>query len=48
MKLDALGLGVSSGRVASVRVSGLITRGGMSFFAPRYGLVYDTVTEFKV
>ncbi|OBT82275.1 hypothetical protein VE02_10140 [Pseudogymnoascus sp. 03VT05] len=48
MKLDALGLGVSGGRVASVGVGGLITGGGMSFFAPRYGLVCDTVTEFEV
>ncbi|KAL5351693.1 hypothetical protein ACLOAV_003553 [Pseudogymnoascus australis] len=48
MKLDALGLGVSGGRVASVGVGGLITGGGMSFFSPRYGLVCDTVTEFEV
>lgn len=30
MKLDALGLGVSGGRIASVGVGGLITGGGMS------------------
>lgn len=48
LKLDALGLGVSGGRVASVGVGGLTTGGGMSFFAPRYGFVCDTVTEFEV
>ncbi|KFZ11828.1 hypothetical protein V501_04569 [Pseudogymnoascus sp. VKM F-4519 (FW-2642)] len=47
LKLDALGLGVSGGRVASVGVGGLTTGGGMSFFAPRYGFVCDTVTEFE-
>ncbi|KFY44782.1 hypothetical protein V494_01307 [Pseudogymnoascus sp. VKM F-4513 (FW-928)] len=47
-KLDPLGLGVSGGRVASVGVGGLTTGGGMSFFAPRYGFVCDTVTEFEV
>ncbi|KFY65230.1 hypothetical protein V496_02728 [Pseudogymnoascus sp. VKM F-4515 (FW-2607)] len=48
LKLDALGLGVSGGRVGSVGVGGLVTGGGMSFFAPRYGFVCDTVTEFEV
>ncbi|KFY47091.1 hypothetical protein V494_00180 [Pseudogymnoascus sp. VKM F-4513 (FW-928)] len=48
MKLDALGLGVSGGRVASVGVGGLITGGGMSFFSARHGFVCDTVTEFEV
>lgn len=48
LKLDALGLGVSGGRVSSVGVGGLVTGGGMSFFAPRYGFVCDTVTEFEV
>lgn len=48
LKLDALGLGVSGGRVASVGVGRLTTGGGMSFFAPRYGFVCDTVTEFEV
>lgn len=48
LKLDALGLAVSGGRVSSVGVGGLVTGGGMSFFAPRYGFVCDTVTEFEV
>lgn len=48
MKLEPLGLGVSGGRDGSVGVGGLITGGGMSFFAPRYGFVCDTVTEFEV
>ncbi|KAL8675658.1 MAG: hypothetical protein Q9186_007685, partial [Xanthomendoza sp. 1 TL-2023] len=46
--LDAVGLGVAGGRVANVGVGGLITGGGMSYFAPRYGFVCDQVVNFEV
>ena len=67
LKLDALNLAISGGRVASVGVAGLTTggmqflvagglyisyltryTGGMSFFAPRTGLVCDNVVNFEV
>lgn len=48
LKLDALGLATSGGRVASVGVAGLTLGGGISFFSPRYGLVCDNVINFQV
>lgn len=48
LMLDAMGLAISGGRVASVGVGGLTTGGGMSFFAPRTGLVCDNVVNFEV
>ncbi|KAL8691132.1 MAG: hypothetical protein Q9218_003584, partial [Villophora microphyllina] len=46
--LDAVSLGVAGGRVATVGVGGLITGGGMSYFAPKYGFVCDQVDNFEV
>ncbi|KAI9841211.1 MAG: hypothetical protein M1837_000938 [Sclerophora amabilis] len=48
MKLDALGLSVSGGRVSDVGVAGLIIGGGISFFSARYGFACDNVEEFEV
>ncbi|KAL9603056.1 MAG: hypothetical protein Q9219_001420 [cf. Caloplaca sp. 3 TL-2023] len=47
-KLDLMGLGVAGGRISDVGVGGLITGGGMSYFAPRYGFVCDQVINFEV
>jgi hypothetical protein len=47
-KLDAVGLGTSGGRVATVGVGGLTTGGGISFFSRERGLVCDNVLEFEV
>ncbi|KAI4125762.1 MAG: hypothetical protein LQ338_004098 [Usnochroma carphineum] len=47
-KLDAIGLAVAGGRNSDVGVGGLITGGGMSYFAPRYGFVCDQVLNFEV
>lgn len=46
--LDAVGIGVAGGRVANVGVGGLITGGGMSYFAPRYGFVCDQVVNYEI
>ena len=46
--LDAAGLGVAGGRVAGVGVGGLITGGGLSYFAPRYGFVCDQVVNYRI
>lgn len=48
LKLDALNLATSGGRVGIVGVGGLITGGGVSFFSPRYGYVCDNVENFEV
>ncbi|KAI9780213.1 MAG: hypothetical protein M1816_003137 [Peltula sp. TS41687] len=48
LKLDAMELAVPGGRVGAVGVAGLTTGGGLSFFAPRYGLVCDNVDNFEV
>ncbi|KAI4173898.1 MAG: hypothetical protein LQ343_002666 [Gyalolechia ehrenbergii] len=47
-QLDLNGLGVAGGRISEVGVGGLITGGGMSYFAPRYGFVCDQVLNFEV
>lgn len=47
-ELDAVGLGVAGGRVSDVGVGGLITGGGMSYYAPRFGFVCDQVLNFEV
>ncbi|KAI4183119.1 MAG: hypothetical protein L6R41_005584 [Letrouitia leprolyta] len=47
-ELDVLGLGVAGGRFADVGVRGLITGGGMSYFASRYGFACDQVLNFEV
>jgi FAD/FMN-containing dehydrogenase len=41
--LDAQEIGIPGGRVSTVSVRGLITGGGISFFSPRYGWVFDSV-----
>ncbi|KAI9752305.1 MAG: hypothetical protein M1835_001107, partial [Candelina submexicana] len=46
--LDAQGYAVPGGRVGSVGVGGLVTGGGNSFFAARYGFVCDNVRGFEV
>ncbi|KAL9025986.1 MAG: hypothetical protein Q9180_007559, partial [Flavoplaca navasiana] len=46
--LDAVGVGVAGGRVANVGVGGLVTGGGMSYFAPRYGFVCDQVVNYEI
>ncbi|KAI9820173.1 MAG: hypothetical protein M1827_005795 [Pycnora praestabilis] len=48
LKLDALNLATSGGRVAQVGVGGLTTGGGNSFFAARYGFVCDNVVNHQV
>jgi hypothetical protein len=47
-KLDAIGVGTSGGRVATVGVGGLVTGGGISFFSREHGLVCDNVQTFQV
>ncbi|KAL8938075.1 MAG: hypothetical protein Q9216_004090 [Gyalolechia sp. 2 TL-2023] len=47
-ELDVMGLGVAGGRISDVGVGGLITGGGLSYFAPRYGFVCDQVLNFEV
>ncbi|KAL8759916.1 MAG: hypothetical protein Q9184_003476 [Pyrenodesmia sp. 2 TL-2023] len=47
-ELDAVGLGVAGGRVSAVGVGGLITGGGLSYHAPRFGFVCDQVLNFEV
>ncbi|KAI4251814.1 MAG: hypothetical protein LQ352_004642 [Teloschistes flavicans] len=46
--LDAVGLGVAGGRISDVGVGGLITGGGMSYYAPKYGFVCDQVDNFQL
>ncbi|MCJ1226704.1 hypothetical protein MMC12_003357 [Toensbergia leucococca] len=48
LKLDAMDLAVSGGRVYDVGVGGLTSGGGNSFFAPRFGFVCDNVERFEV
>ncbi|KAH8810761.1 hypothetical protein F5884DRAFT_875578 [Xylogone sp. PMI_703] len=48
LKLDAMGLAIAGGRVASVGVGGLTTGGGVSFFSPRTGFVCDSAVNFEV
>ncbi|KAI4282625.1 MAG: hypothetical protein L6R38_002817 [Xanthoria sp. 2 TBL-2021] len=46
--LDAVGVGVAGGRVADVGVGGLVTGGGLSYHAPRYGFVCDQVVNYEI
>lgn len=46
--LDAVGVGVAGGRVADVGVGGLVTGGGLSHHAPRYGFVCDQVVNYEI
>ncbi|KAI9671566.1 MAG: hypothetical protein M1817_003618 [Caeruleum heppii] len=46
--LSPLNLSVTGGRASTVGVGGLVTGGGMSFFAPRYGFACDNVHNFEV
>ncbi|KAK2855753.1 hypothetical protein FQN49_004882 [Arthroderma sp. PD_2] len=46
--LEAKGLAVAVGRASSVGVGGLTLGGGISFFAPRYGFVSNTVLSYKI
>ncbi|KAI1087034.1 putative oxidoreductase [Rostrohypoxylon terebratum] len=46
--LDPLGLSVAGGRAAGVGVGGLSLGGGISFFSPRYGWTFDTVSNFQI
>ena len=48
MKLDAMELAVSGGRVYDVGVGGLTLGGGNSFFGPRSGFGCDNVRSFEV
>ena len=48
LKLDAMKLAVSGGRVNDVGVGGLTLGGGNSYFASRYGFVCDNVNNFEV
>lgn len=48
LKLDAMDLATSGGRVAPVGVGGLTLGGGISFFSPRYGFVCDNVENFEI
>ncbi|KAL9121317.1 MAG: hypothetical protein Q9187_002128 [Circinaria calcarea] len=48
LKLDAMNVSVSGGRASNIGVAGLITGGGMSFFAPRYGFACDNVENFEI
>ncbi|KAL9122301.1 MAG: hypothetical protein Q9187_001149 [Circinaria calcarea] len=48
MKLDAMNVSVSGGRVSGVGVGGLTTGGGISFFAPRFGFACDNVVNFEI
>jgi FAD/FMN-containing dehydrogenase len=47
-ELEAMGLGTSGGRVATVGVGGLVTGGGVSYFGREKGMVCDNVLEFEV
>ncbi|KAL8915022.1 MAG: hypothetical protein Q9171_000462 [Xanthocarpia ochracea] len=47
-KLDAQGLAIPGGRVATVGVGGLITGGGTSFFSRRVGFVCDNVINYEL
>ncbi|KAL8902883.1 MAG: hypothetical protein Q9207_004311 [Kuettlingeria erythrocarpa] len=47
-KLDAQGLAIPGGRVASVGTGGLITGGGISFFSGRVGFVCDNVINYEL
>lgn len=47
-KLDAQGLAIPGGRVASVGAGGLITGGGVSFFSGRFGFVCDNVINYEL
>ncbi|KAL4941787.1 hypothetical protein BDV06DRAFT_235818 [Aspergillus oleicola] len=46
--LKPLGVAVTGGRSDTVGVGGLIIGGGMSYFAPRYGLACDNVINFEI
>ncbi|KAL4926705.1 FAD-binding oxidoreductase [Aspergillus undulatus] len=46
--LKPLGVAVTGGRSDSVGVGGLIIGGGMSYFAPQYGLACDNVLSFEI
>ncbi|KAL4961389.1 FAD-binding oxidoreductase [Aspergillus stella-maris] len=46
--LKPLGIAVTGGRSDSVGVGGLIIGGGMSYFAPKYGLACDNVLNFEI
>ncbi|OTB13142.1 hypothetical protein K445DRAFT_304537 [Daldinia sp. EC12] len=46
--LDELNLSVVGGRTSSVGVGGLTLGGGISYFGPRYGWTFDTVTNFEI
>lgn len=48
MKLDAMNLSVTGGRVSGVGVGGLTTGGGISYFSPRFGFACDNVVNFEV
>ena len=47
-KLDAQGLAIPGGRVATVGAGGLITGGGISFFSGRVGFVCDNVVNYEL
>lgn len=47
-KLDAQGIAIPGGRVASVGVGGLITGGGVSFFSGRFGFVCDSIINYEL
>jgi FAD/FMN-containing dehydrogenase len=47
-KLDAMNLSVNGGRTAGVRVGGLSTGGGISYFGSRYGWSADAIVNFQV
>ncbi|KAL4792633.1 hypothetical protein BDV19DRAFT_400448 [Aspergillus venezuelensis] len=46
--LKPMGVAVTGGRSDTVGVGGLIIGGGMSYFAPRYGLACDNVLRFEI
>ncbi|KAF9884216.1 hypothetical protein FE257_002207 [Aspergillus nanangensis] len=46
--LKPLGVAVTGGRADTVGVGGLVTGGGMSFFAAQHGFVCDNVLNFEV
>ncbi|KAL8858221.1 MAG: hypothetical protein Q9178_005233 [Gyalolechia marmorata] len=48
LKLDAQGLAIPGGRVATVGAGGLITGGGVSFFSGRVGFVCDNVINYEL
>ena len=47
-KLDAQGVAIPGGRVASVGVGGLVTGGGVSFFSGRFGFVCDNIVNYEL